>query len=91
MFLKLFLSVSRQTQRNIFRTNSLRSLSSNNSTKQNSTIREGVLFSDASDIEIPSANLTETIFEKIERFQKFKAIVSIRTTILNLQIYNKYL
>lgn len=76
MFVTKFFLIFRQTQRNIFGTNCLRALSSRDG-NHNSTIRDGILYSDTSDIEIPSANITDILFERIEPFQKFKAIVSI--------------
>lgn len=40
-------------------------------------ISNGILRSDTPDIEIPTKNIPETLFDRFESFQKFKAIVSI--------------
>lgn len=76
MLFKNFLLLSKRTQRHILQTNFLRTLT--NSSGSSSTIRDGVLFSDSADIYIPSTNVIETIYEKIEPFQKFRAIVSLQ-------------
>lgn len=76
MSLKHTLLLARNVQRTILGTHFLRTLT-NNGGNNNSTIRDGILYSDSSDVNIPSVNLLETIYERIETYQKFTAIVSI--------------
>lgn len=83
MLVKNVVLITRKTHRNIFNRNLLRALSST-SGKENGTIKNGILFSDSSDIDIPTVNLCDLIYERIEPFQKFKAIVSIIVDIFNV-------
>lgn len=73
MFRKTVVLLARQSQKKnrCFRVFSTESI-------QNNSVRNGVLFSDSSDLVIPSANITDVIFDRIASFKKFTAIVSIR-------------
>lgn len=75
MLVTNFVLITRKTHRSFFRKNLLRALSSSKS-KENGTVRNGILFSDSGDIEIPTINLCDLIYERIEPFQNYKAIVS---------------
>lgn len=79
MFLKKCFIVISSQKRGLHKS-FLRALPSAGIDKNNS-IRNGILYSDSSDIVIPSSNITDVIFNRIESFHKHKAIVSITISI----------
>lgn len=81
MFLKQVLLTCKQ---NNVQKGFLRVLSNVGSSK-NSSISNGILYSDSDDIVVPSASLTEILFERFTPFQKYTAIVSIFTFSYHLQ------
>lgn len=50
-----------------------------------SSIKKGVLYSDSNDIVIPSANISDIIYDRIKSFHQYKAIVSITQIFITFQ------